>query len=163
MRFRYPFDALHWLRHKRVDDQAAVVGESVTRTARARAEEARAEAARRAAEQALTDVQSAEQVRLGEGALRAADLQAAGDWRKGAEAVVQAKAELEQQARETRLSEAANEAAARRALGAASNQAQMIDTHRGAFRAERAAARELREEEEAAEQWTASHFPPRRG
>lgn len=163
MRHRYPFDALHWLRHKRVDEQAAVVSESATRTARARAEEARAESARHAAEQTMIDVASAEQVRLGQGELRAADLQAAADWHKGAEAVVQAKAEQEQRARDARLSEAANEAAARRALGAASNQAQVIDTHRGDWRAERDAARERTEEEAAAEQWTASHFPARRG
>ena len=161
MRHRYPFDALHWLRHKRVDEQAAAVSESASRTARARSEEERAWGARRAAEQAMTEVASAEQARLGDGELRAADLQAAGDWRKGAEAVVQVKLQQEQQTREARMSEAANEAAARRALGAASNQAQMIDTHRSDWRAEREAARDRAEEEEAAEQWTASHFAGR--
>ena len=163
MRHRYPFDALHWLRHKRVDEQATVVSESATRTARARAEEERAGVARRAAEQAMTELASAEQARLGEGELRAADLQAAGDWRKAAEAVVQVKAEQEQRTRDVRMNEAVNEAAARRALGAASNRAQVIDTHRGDWRAEREAARDRAEEEEAAEQWSASHFPARRG
>jgi hypothetical protein len=94
--------------------------------------------------------------------LRAVDLQLEGDWRKGAEAELRAKAEHERNAREARRAQAESEAAERRALGAASNQAKMIETHRGAFRSERDAAHERADEEAATEQWTASRFPPRR-
>ncbi|MES1177395.1 MAG: hypothetical protein ABUL62_23945 [Myxococcales bacterium] len=162
MRHRYPFEALHWLRQQRVDQQAALVSESAARTERARREQARLELERQNSERLLSETAQAERSRLDEGELRAADLQLGGDWRKGAEAQVRAMAEQEQKAREARAAQAATEAAERRALGAASNQAKMIDTHRGAFRAERDAARERVDEEAATEQWTASRFPPRR-
>ena len=162
VRLRYPFDALHWLRHQRVDDQATVLSESIASTARARAEEARAEEARKAAEQAMCELECGERERLDEGQLRAGDLQAVGDWRKGAEAALEAKAERERRAREARLAEVAKEAEARRTLGDVSNEAKVIDTHRESFRSEAAAARERAEEEAANEQWTASRFPPRR-
>ncbi|MET0790689.1 MAG: hypothetical protein ABW061_04150 [Polyangiaceae bacterium] len=162
MRHRYPFEALHWLRHQRVDQQAKVVGESALRSARARAEEARRALERQNSERLMWETASAERSQLDEGQQRAADLQLAGEWRKGAEAEVRAKVEQEQRAREARLAQAAAEAAERRALGHASNQAKMIETHRGVFRAEREAARERSDEEAATEQWTASRFPPRR-
>jgi len=44
VRHRYPFEALHWLRQKRVDQQAAVVSERAARTAQAKRDEAGAEA-----------------------------------------------------------------------------------------------------------------------
>ncbi len=159
---RYPFEALHWLRQQRVDRQATRVGESAARTTRARREEARCALERQSSEQSLSDTARAERTRLDEGELRAADLQIAGDWRQGAEAELRAKAEREQQARAARLAQAESEAAERRALGQASSQAKMIDTHRMAFHAEREAARERSEEEAATEQWTASRFPARR-
>ena len=162
MRHRYPFDALHWLRHKRVDEQATVVSESAARTARAVREEARAAAARRAAALAMSEVAGTEQALLDEGQLRAGDLQVVGDWRKGADATLQAKADNEQRAREASAVEATREAAARRALGTASNEAKMIETHRATFQAELEAARERTEEEAATEQWTAARFPARR-
>ncbi len=162
VRQRYPFEALHWLRQQRVDRQASVLGESAQRAARARREAARAEAARRSTEQNLLALSAAEQVRMDEGLVRAGDLELVADWQKGAAAELAAKAERERGAREAQAAEAAAEAAARRALASASNEAKMIDAHRDAFRAQRAAAQELSEEETAAEQWTARHFPARR-
>ena len=162
MRHRYPFEALHWLRHERVDRQATLVSESAARTAQARSEEARAEAARLRYEQAIEELSTEELSRLGDGQLRAGDLQLVGDWRKGADTELEAKSEREQRAREARQHEAAAEVAARRVLGSASNEAKMIDTHRQDWQAERAADRERGDDEEAAEQWTASRFPSRR-
>ena len=162
MRHRYPFEALHWLRQQRVDREARVLGESAQRAARAHAEAVRAEAARRSTEQKLLTLSAAEQVRLGEGLSCAGDLQAVGEWQKGAAAELAAKLERERRALEVQASEAAAEVAARRALALANNEAKLIDAHRDAFRAERALAQELSEEEAAAEQWTASHFPARR-
>ena len=107
-------------------------------------------------------VSATERGRLNDGALRAGDLQAVADWQKGALAEVAAKAESERLAREAQAVEAAAELAARRALAAASSEAKIIDAHRDSFRAQRAAVQERSEEEAAAEQWTASHFPPRR-
>ena len=138
-----------------------VVGESAARTALAAREEARRELERQSSERKMSETAHAERVRLGDGELRAADLQVGEAWRKGAQAEVQAKLEQEQRAREARLARAASEAAERRALAAASNQAKMIDEHRGAFRAEREAARERSDEEAATEQWTAARFPRR--
>ncbi|MEI9947636.1 MAG: hypothetical protein WDO74_01270 [Pseudomonadota bacterium] len=162
MRHRYPFEALYWLRQQRVDRQASALGESAQRAARARNDAARAEAARRSTEQDLLALSAAEQVRLDEGLVRAGDLEIVGDWHKGAAAELSAKAERERRAREAQALEAAAEVAARRALASASNEAKMIDAHRDAFRAQRAAAQELSEEEAAAEQWTARQFPARR-
>jgi hypothetical protein len=162
VRHRYPFEALHWLRQQRVDRQASVLGERAQRAARARNEAVRAEAARRSSEQNLSTLSAAEQGRLDDGLVRAGDLKIVGDWQKGAAAELAAKAELERRAREAQASAAAAEAAARRALASASNEAKLIDAHRETFRAQRAAAHELSEEEAAAEQWTASHFPSRR-
>jgi hypothetical protein len=162
VRHRYPFEALHWLRHQRVDRQATAVSESAARTDQARREEGRRELERQNGERLMSETAQSERSRLEEGQLRAGDLQLAGDWRKGAEAELNAKAELEQRARDLRVAQAESEAAERRALGTASNQAKMIDTHRGAFRAERDAARERSAEEAATEQWTASRFPSRR-
>jgi len=162
VRHRYPFDALHWLRHQRVDQRAAVVSESAGRTARAARGELRATAARISTEQAISEVQRAEHARLSGGLLRAGELQVEEDWRKGAAADLREKTEHEQRARDLHVAEVAAEAEARRALGAASNEAKAIDTHRGAFRAERAATQERSDDEAAAEQWTARHFPPRR-
>ena len=162
MRHRYPFEALHWLRQQRVERQATVVGESAARTAEARREEARRELERRGSEQSMIETARAERARLDEGELRAGDLQVAGDWRKGAEAELQHRAERELRAREARVTQVAREADERRALGRASNQAKMIDTHRNAFRAELEAARERSDEEAATEQWTAARFPARR-
>ncbi len=163
VRHRYPFDALHWLRHKRVDQRATVVSESAARTARAARAEQHATATRISTEQAISEVSRAEHARLNDGLLRAGELQVADDWRKGALAELQDKAEQEQRARELHVAEVAAEVQARRALGAASNEAKAIDTHRGSFRAERAASQERSDEEAAAEQWTARHFPTRRG
>jgi hypothetical protein len=162
VRHRYPFEALHWLRQQRVDRQASVLGESAQRAARARSDADRAEAARRSTEQKQSALSAAEQARLAEGLVRAADLQTVADWQKGAAVELAAKAERERQARAAQASEAAAEAAARRALAVASNEAKMIDAHRDTFRAQRAVAQELSEEEAAAEQWTASHFSSRR-
>ena len=162
MRHRYPFEALHWLRQQRVDRQAKILGDSAERAARAREEAARAEASRRATEQTLLTLSAAEQVRLGEGLVRAGDLKVVADWQQGAATELAVKAERERRARETHASEAGAEASARRALATASNDAKLIDAHRDAFQAQRAKAVELSEEEAAAEQWTASHFPSRR-
>lgn len=153
MRHRYPFEALHWLRQQRVDLKAKVVGESARLSAEARRQEANAELARRRVESSIAELSVAELERLKEGQQRAADLQVAGDWRKGAEAKLRATAELEAKAREASLSQAANELKARRDLGNASNQASVVDAHRSSFRAARAAAAERAEEEALQEQW----------
>ena len=163
MRHRYPFDALQWLRHQRVDRQAAQVSESAARVARAQGVEAQAAAARASAEQAIERTSQSEHERLNEGLVRAGELATASDWRKGADQELALKAQQEQRARELRVVEAAAEALARRQLGAVSNEAKMIDTHRSDWQAERNAAHERSEEEAAAEQWTASHYPSRRG
>ncbi len=163
MRHRYPFDALHWLRHKRVDQQAAVVSESAARSAQAKRAEARAQADRVDTERAIDELSRAEQERLQEGLVRAGELATVGDWRKAADAELKLKAEREQRAGDAHASEVIAETRARRQLGTVSNEAKMIDTHRSDWRAERNAARECEEEEAAAEQWTAGHYPPRRG
>ena len=163
MRHRYPFDALHWLRHKRVDQQAEVVGERAARVAQAKRDEARAEADRVSTEHAIDELSRTERERLNEGLVRAGELATVGDWRKGADAELKQKEEREQRARDARASEVIAEAQARHKLGAVSNDAKIIDTHRNDWRAERNAAVERSEEEAAAEQWTASHYPPRRG
>lgn len=163
MRHRYPFEALHWLRQQRVDRQASVLGESVQRTARAHREAARAAAVRRSTEQSLLALSGAEQARLDEGLVRAGDLNIVADWQKSAAVELAAKVERERRAQEAQASASDAEAAARRALATASNDAKMIDAHRDAFRAQRAQAQELSEEEAATEQWTASHFSSRRG
>ncbi len=162
MRYRYPLEALHWLRRQRVDRQATVVGESAARTAQALRVEADAERARQLSAQSMAETQGAERARLEEGALRAADLQLAGAWQVGAEAELSAKRDAEQRARATRMAESATEASERRALGHASNQAKLIDEHRSGRRAEHEAGQERSEEEAATEQWTASRFPTRR-
>jgi hypothetical protein len=163
VRHRYPFDALHWLRHKRVDQQAAVVSERASRTAQAKRDEARAEADRASTERAIDELSRAEQERLSGGLVRAGELATVGDWRKGADAELKLKEEREQRARDARIAEAASETQARQKLGAVSNDAKIIDTHRTDWRVERNATLERSEEEAAAEQWTASHYPPRRG
>jgi hypothetical protein len=162
VRHRYPFEALHWLREQRVDGHASVLGESVQRAARARSAAARAEAVRRRSEQQLSALSAAEQLRLGEGLMRAGDLKVVGDWQKAAAAELAIAVERERQAGELQAAEAAAESRARRALASAKNEAQLIDVHRQSFRAQRAKAEELSEEEAAAEQWTASHFSSRR-
>ena len=161
MRSRYPFEALHWLRQQRVERQAVAVGESAARTAQAEREQVRRELERQSSERKMSDTAREERGRLDEGELRAADLQVGEDWRKGAAAELQGRLEQEARAREARQARAASEAVERRALADASNQSKMIDTHRDAFRAERAAARERSDEEAAAEQWTAARFPRR--
>jgi hypothetical protein len=163
VRHRYPFDALHWLRQKRVDRQAAVVSESATRTAQALRDEARAETARQSTERGIAELSDTEHARLGEGLVRAGDLQTMGDWRKGAEAQLELEVERERAARVTRVHHAEAELAARRELGSVSNAAKFIDTHRSDWHAERSAACEASDEEAAAEQWTAGHYPARRG
>jgi hypothetical protein len=161
VRHRYPFEALQWLRRQRVDREAAEVSERAARTASARVDEARARALRRGAEQRVAELSRAEQARLDEGTVRAGDLAQGGDWRKGVDAELRAKAEREQRASDALLSEVAAEQVARRTLGVASNEAELIDAHRVEWRAEREAARERSEEEAASEQWTAKRYPPR--
>lgn len=162
MQSRYPFDALHWLRHERVGQRAARVTESAARSARAARAEFSAAASRVGTEQVISRVTQAEHARLNAGLVRAGDLQAQGDWHKGAHADLQNKTESEQRARDLHVAEVAAEAQARRALGVASNEAKAIDAHRAAFRVERAATQERSDEEAAVEQWTARHFPTRR-
>jgi len=163
VRHRYPFEALHWLRQQRVDREASTLGESVQRTARAERDATRAEAARLRTEQQLSALSGAEQQRLDEGLVRAGDLEVVADWQKGAAVELAEKVERERSAKEAHASEVAAEAAARRALATASNEAKMIDAHRDAFRVQREKAQELSEEDAAREQWTASHFSSRRG
>ncbi len=162
VRHRYPFDALHGLRQTRVDRQTEVVGEEAARTARARRDEARAEAERQSIEHGIASGARAEAERLGDGLMRVGDLQVVGDWQRGAEAELKLKAEREGLAREARVVQMAAEALARNELGVVSNELKAIDTHRSDWRAERAAARERSDEEAAAEQWTAGHYPARR-
>ena len=162
MRHRYPFDALHWLRHQRVDRQAVVVSESAARTAQAAQDEARASAERARVERGIADVAQAEHARLNEGVARAGELQAMHDWRRAADAELRLTAEREQHAAALHRGEVEAEGRARVELGAVSNEAKIIDQHRSDFRTERAAALERSEEEAAAEQWTASHYPARR-
>ncbi|HKO47678.1 MAG TPA: hypothetical protein VJV79_08140 [Polyangiaceae bacterium] len=162
MRHRYPFQALHWLREQRVDRRASSLADSVQRAARARSDVLRAEAVRRNTEQALSALSDAEQLRLQEGLVRAHDLKVVADWQEGAAVELGATVERERQAREAHDSQTAAEARARRALAVAKNDAQLVDAHRDGFRAQRARAEELSEEEAAAEQWTASHFSSRR-
>lgn len=163
VRHRYPFQALHWLRQQRVDQQAAVLGESAQRAARARSEAALAEAARRSSEQNLLALSAAEQVRLDEGLVRAGDLATVADWHRGAANQLAAKVDRERCAREARAAESAAESAARRALASASSDAKVSAAHRDAFNTQRARAEELSEEEAAAERWTTRHFSARRG
>ncbi|HYQ01077.1 MAG TPA: hypothetical protein VER96_20545 [Polyangiaceae bacterium] len=162
MRHRYPFESLHWLRGQRVDRQAKLLGESRARAARAQSDAERAEASRRSTELAVAELATAERARLDEGLVRAFDLEVVAGWQKGAALELAAKAELERRARESHATAAAAELAARRALSTASNEAKIIDRHRDDFRAQRAAEQERSEEEAATEQWTASHFSPRR-
>ncbi len=161
MRHRYPFEALQWLRRQRVDREAAEVSERAARATRARSEELNARTARRSTEERVDELAHAEQTRLEGGTVRAGDLARVGDWRKGAELELRAKAERETQATEALRTEVAAELVARRALGVASSEAELIDAHRVEWRAAREAARERAEEEAAVEQWTAKRYPPR--
>jgi hypothetical protein len=163
VRSRYPFEALHWLRQQRVERGARVLGESAQRAARARGDAERAELARRNTEQRIAALAAAEQARLNEGLMRVGDLALVADWQRGASAELASKAEHESRARAAHATEAAAETVARRALSVASNEAKLLDAHRDGFRARCAAEQELGEEEAAAEQWTAGHFPSRRG
>jgi hypothetical protein len=161
VRHRYPFEALQWLRHQRVDRQATEVSERASRTLRARADEARAKVARHGTEQRIAELSHAERARLEGGALRAGDLAQVGEWRKGADAELRAKTERELRASEALHTEVTAETVARHALGVASSEAKLIDAHRVDWRAEREAAQERAEEEAAVEQWTAKRYPPR--
>jgi hypothetical protein len=161
VRHRYPFEALQWLRRQRVDREAAQVNERALRTSRARADEASARVARRTTEQHIDELSRAERARLDGGTVRAHDLQQAGEWRKGADAELRAKTEREQLASEALRTEVAAETIARRRLGVASSEAELIDAHRVDWRAEHAAAQERSEEEAIVEQWTAKRYPPR--
>ena len=161
MQHRYPFQALHWLRHQRVDREAAQVSERAARTARARADEARATLARRGTEQHIAQLSQAEQGRLDQGAERAGELARAGDWRKGADADLEANAAREQLASETLRTELAAETVARRALGVASREAELVDAHGERWRTAPEASRERAEEEAAAEQWAAQRHRSR--
>ena len=161
MRHRYPFEALQWLRRQRVDREALVVTERAHRTSHARADEARARAARQGTEQHIDELSRAEQARLDDGAVRAGDLARVGEWRMGADAELRAKTEREARASEALRTEVAAETVARRMLGVASSEAELIDAHRVEWRAEHEAAQERSEEEAAVEQWTAKRHPPR--
>jgi hypothetical protein len=161
VRHRYPFEALQWLRHQRLDREASMLSDHIQRTQRARAEELRARATREQAQRQIQESSRAEQARLDEGVVRAGDLARAGDWRKGADTALQAHAARERHASDAVHSEVAAEGLARRALGVASNQADSIDVHRLEWSREREAARERGEEEAALEQWTAKRYPPR--
>lgn len=161
MRHRYPFEALRWLRRQRVDREAAEVSERTARSVRARSEEARSEIARRSSEQRIADVSRTELERLEASNVRAGELARVGDWRKGAENELAARRAKETQAREALRTEVAAEAVARRALGVASSEAELIDGHRDAWQKERASAAERSEEEAILEQWTAKRHPLR--
>jgi hypothetical protein len=161
VRHRYPFEALQWLRRQRVDREAAEVSERAARTSRAHADEARARAGRQGAEQRIDETARTERARLDGGTVRAGDLAQVGDWQKGAAAELRAKAASELNAQETLRTEIAAETVARRTLGVASSEAELIDAHRVEWRAEREAALERSEEEAAVEQWTAKRYPPR--
>ena len=130
-------------------------------TARARVEEARARLARQSVEQNQRELARAEGARLEEGGVRAGDLAQLGDWQRGAEVELRARAEREQLAGAALRTELAAEVVARRALGAASTEAKLIDAHHVDWRAERATAQELADEEAAVEQWTAKSRPSR--
>jgi hypothetical protein len=161
VRHRYPFEVLSRLRRARVDREAALVSERSAQSARARAVEARARTLRRETEERIVQSYSAERERLQAGEVRAGELSQLGDWRRGAEAELQAKAELVQRASSALASELTAEAEARCALGVASIEASVIDRHRIDWQAERDAAHERAEEETVTEQWAAKRFPSR--
>jgi len=161
VRHRYPFEALHWLRHQRVDREAREVRERIARTAKARGDEARAAAIRASAERQIDELSRAEQARLEQGTVRAGELSQVGEWQRAAELDLEAKGEREQQAKTALRTEIAAESVARRQLGVASSEAELLDGHRLDWRAECEAARERSEEEAAVEQWTARRYPGR--
>ena len=161
VRHRYPFEALQWLRRQRVDREAAQLSERARRTSQARADEARAQVARQSSEQQIDELSRAEQARLDDGASRAGDLAQVGQWRRRADAELHAKIEREARATETLRTEVVAETLARRTLGVASSEAELIEAHRVDWRAEREAAQGRSEEEAAVEQWTAKRYPPR--
>lgn len=161
VRHRYPFEALHWLRRQRVDREATLVRERVARTVKARGDEARAAAIRSSTERQIDELSRAEQARLEQGSVRVGELSQVGEWRRAAELDLQAKAEREQQAKLALCSEMAAESVARRQLGVASNEAELLGGHRLDWRAECEAAEERSEEEAAVEQWTARRYPGR--
>ena len=163
MRHRYPFESLHWLRQQRVDREASALCEGAERAAHALRQAELARAIRSSAAQRISRLAAAEQRRLDDGLVRACELQTVADWQKGAALELAAKTEQERCAREAQEKAAVAEASLRRALATASNEATIIDSHREAFRAQRAAEQELSEEEAASEQWTARHFSSRRG
>jgi len=163
VRHRYPFEALHWLRSQRVDQQAKLLGQANERAVRARGEADRAEAARRSMEQGIAALASSERARLDEGVVRAGELELVAGWMTGAASQLATKAEQERHARDAQACAAEAAANARRELASASNEAKIIDMHRDAFQAQRAAEQERSEEDAANEQWTASHSSPRRG
>jgi len=161
VRHRYPFEALQWLRKKRVEREALAVSERAARTERARSEEARARLARELAEQRFETVALAELGRLEQGDVRAGDLAKVGEWEKGARAEVAARAAHELRANEQHHTELAAELVARRSLAIASSKADVIEAHRTEWRAERIAEEEQAVEDAAVEQWTAKRYPSR--
>ena len=161
MRHRYPFEALQWLRKKRVEREALAVSERSARTERARASEERAQADRVAAQRQLTQTAAGELARLDDGGVRVGDLARVGEWERGARAEVASRAAREAHASEAHRTEVAAELVARRALAVASSKADVIDAHRGEWQRERIAAEEQAAEEAAVEQWTAKRYPPR--
>ncbi len=161
VRHRYPFEALQWLRKKRVDREAVAASERAARTERARAEELRAQAAREAAQHELASVARGELERLDEGGVRAGELAQVGAWERGARSEIANRAAHEARATAAHRTEIAAELVARRALAVASSKADVIDAHRAEWQAERVAAEERTAEEMAVEQWTAKRFPRR--
>jgi len=162
VRSRYPFEALRWLREKRVDRAAAEVAERARETAQAKQASIRAHAARVRVEQGVAAVTQAEQARLAEGATRADELRVAADYQRGAALALAATQEREHRSRELVEAQAAAEACARVSLGTASAEAELIDAHRARFRGAEQAAEDRVDEEAAEEQWAAKNYPVRR-
>ena len=162
MRSRYPFEALLWLREKRVDHAAAEVAERARDTARARQAESRAHAARVRVEQDIAAVAQAEQARLAAGSTRVDELRVAADYRRGAAAALALEQEREHRSQELVRAQAAAEAGARRTLGTVSAESELIDAHHSQFRSTQRAAEDRVDEEAAEEQWAAKNYPVRR-
>ncbi len=148
---KYPLQPVLEDRQRKVDDQAAELGQSIRRREAAEAAKAKAEAVKREAEQAAAAVRADEAEALARGELRAIDLMRAEAW------------EVAEKARIDSLSRAADAAAAK----AASAQREEVDARvtlaqkkaehdvvvkdKGRF-AERLAKKAQAAEEEAAEE-----------
>jgi hypothetical protein len=158
VRRRYPLESLRSLRREQVTEGTTKLGAERQRLEESVRVRERAEQLRQEEEERARRVRALERDRLVRGAVRAWDLEQAGQWAQGADDRARCLHQAEARAMSEQRSQEQAVERARAELAQAEAKAQAVERHRERWQAAEARVEERDEEEQAMDGWTVRHL-----